>query len=82
MIEPDKRMQEEQLVLEKYDEEGNRWQKLYFGGGAHLQNWLTQCIEIYGEHNIQVENVDSQGFRCFEESGEKVYRIWARVEGR
>ncbi len=82
MREPDKRIQEEQMVKERYDENGNRWQKLYFGGGAHLQNWLQQCIEIYGEKNIELESLDSKGFRCFEESGEQIYRIWARSINR
>jgi len=28
-----------------------------------------------------VEEVDSKGFKCFEEGGEKLYRIWMKVGG-
>ena len=76
-----KRIAEEEKVREKVDEEGNRWRKVYFGGGEHFRNWLSQCIELRGEGNIEIEEVDSRGFRCFEESGEKMYRIWDR-EGK
>ena len=44
-------MKEENQVREKTDEKGNRWRKLYFGGGAHFRNWLEQCNEIYGEED-------------------------------
>jgi len=27
-----------------------------------------------------VEEVDSKGFKCFEEGGEKLYRIWMKEE--
>jgi hypothetical protein len=67
----------EELVREKVDGEGNRWWKVYFGGGAHFRNWLEQCREL-GE--VEVEEVDSRGFKCFEESGEKLYRIWMKEE--
>jgi hypothetical protein len=67
----------EELVREKVDGEGNRWRKVYFGGGAHFRNWLEQCREL-GE--VEVEEVDSRGFKCFEESGEKLYRIWMKEE--
>jgi hypothetical protein len=65
----------EDLVRDKVDEEGNRWRKVYFGGGAHFRNWLEQCREL-GE--VEVEEVDSKGFKCFEEGGEKLYRIWMK----
>lgn len=71
------RLAREELVREKLDAEGNRWRKVYFGGGAHFRNWLEQCREL-GE--VEVEEVDSKGFRCFEESGEKLYRIWMKEE--
>ena len=71
------RMTEEALVKERIDEEGNKWKKLYFGGGAHFQNWLEQCKEL-GE--VLVEEVDSTGFKCFEEGGEKLYRIWVKID--
>ena len=70
------RMAEEEELKEKIDEQGNKWRKAYFGGGEHFQNWLAQCKEL-GE--VMVEEVDSVGFKCFEESGEKLYRIWVKV---
>ncbi|MBW1706364.1 MAG: hypothetical protein JRJ86_14540 [Deltaproteobacteria bacterium] len=70
------RMAEEALVKERIDNEGNRWTKVYFGGGQHFKNWLEQCKEL-GE--VLVEEVDSTGFKCFEEGGEKLYRIWMKM---
>ena len=85
-IEPEdtdaQRIAEEQEVQEKTDTEGNRWKKVYFGGGAHFRNWLSQLLEVWGEDNVQVEEVDSAGLRCFEESGEKTYRIWVKQSNR
>ena len=74
------RIAEEDLVREKVDDNGVRWRKVYFGGGAHFQNWLKQTIELCGEENVEVEEADSTGFRCFEEGGEKMYRIWVKEE--
>ena len=71
------RLAQEELVQEKTDAQGNKWRKVYFGGGTHFQNWLEQCREL-GE--VEVEEVDSRGFKCFEESGEKMYRIWMKEE--
>jgi len=71
------RIAREEQVRERVDEKGNRWRKVYFGGGEHFRNWLEQCREL-GE--VEVEEIDSKGFRCFEEGGEKLYRIWMRVE--
>jgi hypothetical protein len=71
------RLAQEEKVKEKVDASGNKWRKVYFGGGAHFQNWLEQCREL-GE--VEVEEVDSKGFKCFEESGEKMYRIWMKEE--
>lgn len=73
------RMAEEELIQERTDADGNRWRKVYFGGGEHFKNWLSQCREL-GE--VMVEEVDSKGFRCFEEGGEKLYRIWMKVDAR
>ena len=56
------RMTEEETVRERMDEDGNRWIKVYFGGGAHLRNWLSQFVELKGEENVQVEEIDSRGF--------------------
>ena len=70
------RMAEEERLTEKIDEQGNRWRKVYFGGGDHFKNWLAQCKEM-GE--VMVEEVDADGFKCFEQSGEKLYRIWVKM---
>jgi hypothetical protein len=71
------RLAQEELVRERIDEKGNRWRKVYFGGGSHFRNWLEQCREL-GE--VEVEEIDSTGFKCFEEAGEKLYRIWMKEE--
>jgi hypothetical protein len=71
------RMSEEDLVQERIDVEGNRWRKVYFGGGEHCRHWLEQFKEL-GE--VQVEEVDSRGFKCFEEGGEKLCRVWLRMD--
>ena len=71
------RMAEEELIRERIDAEGNRWRKAYFGGGQHFKNWLEQCKEL-GE--VMVEEVDSAGYKCFEEGGEKLYRIWMKMD--
>jgi len=71
------RMAQEALVKERVDDEGSRWTKTYFGGGEHFKNWLEQCREL-GE--VIVEEVDSTGYKCFEEGGEKLYRIWMKMD--
>jgi hypothetical protein len=71
------RMSEEEHVQEKTDAQGRKWKKAYFGGGEHFKNWLAQCKEL-GE--VMVEEVDPTGYKCFEESGEKLYRIWLRMD--
>jgi hypothetical protein len=68
----------EDLVRERVDEKGNTWKKVYFGGGTHFSNWLEQVIELRGKENVEVEEADSKGLKCFEEGGEKVYRIWVK----
>ena len=72
------RVAEEEEVRKKIDENGAEWTKVYFGGGAHYRNWLSQFIELKGEENVEVEEIDSTGFQCYEESGEKMYRIWIK----
>ncbi len=72
------RIAEEDKVQEKVDARGNRWRKVYFGGGSHFRNWYNQIVELKGEGNVEVEEVDSHGFQCFEESGEILYRIWVK----
>ena len=72
------RMAEEEKIQQRVDEDGTRWTKVYFGGGAHFRNWLSQFTELKGEDNVRVEEADSRGFQCYEESGEKMYRIWVK----
>jgi hypothetical protein len=72
------RIVEEEKIRQKADEDGTKWTKVYFGGGAHFRNWLSQFIELKGEDNVKVEEADSTGFQCYEESGEKMYRIWVK----
>jgi len=72
------RIAEEETIREKVDENGTRWMKVYFGGGAHFRNWLSQFVELKGEENVKVEEADSTGFQCYEEVGEKMYRIWVK----
>jgi len=71
------RIAEEDLIKERIDEAGNRWEKVYFGGGQHFENWLEQCKEL-GE--AMVEEVDSTGYKCYEEGGKKLYRIWMKMD--
>jgi len=71
------RMAEEEKLIERVDARGVKWKKVYFGGGEHFKNWLAQCREL-GE--VEVEEVNSRGYKCFEEAGEKLYRIWLRME--
>jgi len=71
------RMADEVRVKEKIDDQGNRWTKVYFGGGEHFKGWLAQCEEL-GE--VLVEEVDPTGYRCFDEAGEKLYRIWVKMD--
>jgi hypothetical protein len=71
------RMAEEELIRERADAEGYKWRKVYFGGGEHFKNWLDQCREL-GE--VMVEEVDFTGYKCFEEGGEKLYRIWVKMD--
>ncbi|MDD5723802.1 MAG: hypothetical protein PHY29_08720 [Syntrophales bacterium] len=75
------RMAEEEKIQQKVDEDDTKWVKVYFGGGAHFRNWLDQVVEMNGEENVKVEEADSRGFQCYEESGEKMYRIWVKDAG-
>ena len=74
----EERLAEEELVRERVDLEGNVWKKVYFGGGPHFRNWLDQTIEFCGKENVEIEETEARGLKCFEEGGEKVYRIWVR----
>ena len=68
-------LREEEKVKERTDSRG-RWRKVYFGSGDHFRNWLSQIKEIYGDDEVEVEEVDI-GLPCFEDG--KAYRIWVRV---
>jgi len=70
-------MAEEELAQERTDKEGNTWKKAYFGGGEHFRNWLAQWREL-GE--VMAEEVDSTGYECFKEGGEKSYMIWVKTD--
>ena len=72
------RIEDEEQNYEKVDANGITWKKVYFGGGAHFRNWLDQVIELCGEENVEVEEMDSTGFKCFEDGGEKMHRIWVK----
>ena len=69
---------EEELVRERVDQQGVVWHKVYFGGGPHFRNWLDQTIELCGKENVDVEEADPKGLQCYEQGGEKVYRIWVK----
>ena len=71
-------MAREELVKERIDKNGEKWVKKYVGGGAHFLNWLEQYKEIYGERNVDIEEIDSREFSCFEKGNEKMYRIWVK----
>ncbi len=71
----------EDQVRERIDENGDRWLKVYFGGGAHFRNWLDQSQELRGKENVDVEELESVGPKCFDQGGEKMYRIWVRESG-
>ncbi len=68
----------EYSVMERVDSAGNVWRRVYTGGGAHLKNWLTQFIELWGRENVQTEEIDPTGFRCYREGGEKLFHVWMR----
>lgn len=69
---------QEELVRERLDKDGVRWIKKYVGGGAHFVNWLEQFREVYGEEAVDVEEISSEGFCCFEKGNEKMFRIWVK----
>ena len=71
-------MAREELIIERIDDNGEKWIKKYVGGGAHFLNWLEQYEEVYGEKNVKIEEIRSRGFSCFEMGNEKMYRIWVK----
>jgi hypothetical protein len=44
-----------------------------------MENWLSQCREIYGDENIELEEINLPQFACFADTGEKIYRIWVKA---
>ena len=66
-------------ATEKTDPSGNRWRKVYTGGGSHFRHWFEQFKEIYGEENLAVEEDDPSGYTCFEQSGDPMLSIWLKV---
>jgi hypothetical protein len=69
---------EEASVTERFDEGGVRWVKVYVGGGVHFVNWLAQYTEIYGDENVEAEEIAALESSCYGQSGEKLFRIWVR----
>ena len=57
------RMAEEGLGKERVDEEGNRWTKVYFGGGQHFRKWLEQCKEL-GEKAANQQGIPCSYQKC------------------
>ena len=74
-----KRMVEEETIQQKIDKDGRKWTEVYFGGRLHYKNRLSQYIELKGIENVETEIIDSAEFRCYEQSGEKMYRIWVKA---
>lgn len=72
-------LEAEETVRTHRDDRGTLWRKVYFGGGAHLQNWLAQCQELAGEENVKLEHIEGSGLACFDEANEGLFRIWVRA---
>ncbi len=72
------RLAAEERVRIEVDSDGVRWKKVYFGGGAHLSNWLAQSEELAGKENVRTERVDAPELTCFSQGGEALYRVWVR----
>jgi hypothetical protein len=68
------------IIIEKLDAHGVRWVKVYVGGGLHFVNWLEQYREVYGEGNVEVEEIVAPDSSCYTVSGEKLFRIWVKQE--
>lgn len=69
---------QEELVVEKLDENGATCVKKYVGEGSHFANWLEQYEEIYGKENVAVEEVAAPDFSCYKQGKEKMFRIWVK----
>ena len=44
-----------------------------------LETGSNNVMKYMGRRTIEIEEVKSTGFKCFDEGGEKIYRIWARI---
>ena len=74
------RIAQEESIKEKVDAEGNTWKKVYWGGGPHFKNWLEQTRELADamDSEVEVEEIEASGLTCYEQGGEKLYRIWLK----
>ena len=72
-------IQDDPQATKKTDGSGNKWRKVYTGGGSHFRHWLEQFKEVYGEENLLVEEEDPSGYTCFEQSGEPMFSIWLKI---
>lgn len=70
----------EDSINEKLDAHGVRWVKVYVGGGVHFVNWLGQYKEVYGEANVESEEIVAPDSSCYGQSGERLFRIWVKQE--
>jgi hypothetical protein len=68
----------ENSIQERLDADGTRWAKKYVGNGAHMNNWLLQYCEVYGEENVLIEEIAAPKSSCYGQSGEKLFRIWVK----
>ena len=66
-------------VTERFDGTGVRWVKVYVGGGLHYANWLEQYQEVYGQDNVEAEEIVAQEFSCYAQGKEKLFRIWVKA---
>ena len=39
---------------------------------------VVRFIEVYGEENVESEEIDPKGFSCFEGGKEKILGIWVK----
>jgi hypothetical protein len=70
----------EASVTERCDGVGARWVKVYVGGGVHFNNWLAQYKEIYGDTNVETEEIAAPKSSCYAQGKEKLFRIWVKQE--
>lgn len=68
----------EDSIQERTDADGTRWAKKYVGTGAHMNNWLLQYCEVFGEDNVLIEEIVAPKSSCYGKSGEKLFRIWVK----